>query len=98
MSSGDPYFDEGIGDLKNLLCAKSSKEFQEREPQIVFANELELETVITPYTPFRVDKQTINKSFISSCKLHYLTHDANAWYICTVLAGASRSSAKTCLS
>lgn len=40
MNLRDPYFDENIGDLRNLLGAQSSKELQEREPQIVFANEL----------------------------------------------------------
>jgi cell filamentation protein len=38
----DPYFDENIGDLRNLLGAKSSDELKNLEPQIVFANELEL--------------------------------------------------------
>lgn len=45
MAFVDPYFDENIGDLRNLLDAKSSKELKELEPQIVFANELELESV-----------------------------------------------------
>ncbi len=39
----DPYFDETIGDLRNLLGAKSSQELKKLEAQIVFANELELE-------------------------------------------------------
>lgn len=43
MSFVDPYFDENIGDLRNLLNAKELKEL---EPQIVFANELELESVL----------------------------------------------------
>ena len=46
----DPYFDVKIGDLRNLLGATSSKELKEREPQIVFANELELESVGIPRT------------------------------------------------
>lgn len=46
----DPYFDENIGDLRNLLGATSSKELKELEPQIVFANELELESVNIPRT------------------------------------------------
>ncbi|HET8669189.1 MAG TPA: Fic family protein [Candidatus Saccharimonadales bacterium] len=41
----DPYFDEEIGDLRNLLGAKSAEELTQLEPQIVFANELELESV-----------------------------------------------------
>lgn len=39
----DPYFDETIGDLRNLLGAKSPQKLKELEAQIVFANELELE-------------------------------------------------------
>lgn len=50
MSSIDPYFDESIGELRNLLGAKSPEEFQELEPQIVFANELELESESIPRT------------------------------------------------
>jgi cell filamentation protein len=46
----DPYFDESIGELRNLLDAKSAEEFHELEPQIVFANELELESVAIPRT------------------------------------------------
>jgi cell filamentation protein len=46
----DPYFDEAIGELRNLLGAKSSEEFQKLEPQIVFANELELESIPIPRT------------------------------------------------
>lgn len=45
MGSIDPYFDQSIGDLRNLLGARSSDELAEREPQIVFANELELESI-----------------------------------------------------
>jgi cell filamentation protein len=48
MAFVDPYFDESIGDLRNLLGAKSSQELKEREPQVVFANELELESVSIP--------------------------------------------------
>lgn len=50
MAFVDPYFDESIGDLRNLLGAKSSKELKKLEPQIVFANELELESVDIPRT------------------------------------------------
>jgi len=45
MSFIDPYFDESIGDLRNLLGAKSPKELKDLEPQIVFANEVELESI-----------------------------------------------------
>lgn len=50
MGFVDPYFDENIGDLRNLLGVKSSEELKELEPQIVFANELELESVGIPRT------------------------------------------------
>lgn len=44
----DPYFDENIGDLRNLLGAKSSKELKQLEPQVVFANELEIKDIAIP--------------------------------------------------
>lgn len=50
MSFVDPYFDDQIGDLRNLLGAKSSEELHNLEPQVVFANELELESVNIPRT------------------------------------------------
>ena len=50
MSFVDPYFDETIGELRNLLGAKSSQELHELEPQIVFANELELDSIDIPRT------------------------------------------------
>ena len=50
MGFVDPYFDEEIGDLRNLLGAKSSEELKKLEPQIVFANELELEAISIPRT------------------------------------------------
>lgn len=46
----DPYFDDSIGTLRNLLGAKSSEELRKLEPQIVFANELELESINIPRT------------------------------------------------
>lgn len=46
----DPYFDENIGDLRNLLGAKSAEELKKLEPQVVFANELELESIGIPRT------------------------------------------------
>lgn len=45
MSFVDPYIDESTGLLKNQLGATSTDEFEELEPQIVFANELELESI-----------------------------------------------------
>ena len=50
MDFVDPYFDESIGDLRNLLGAKSSEELKKLEPQIVFANELELGSLDIPRT------------------------------------------------
>ncbi|HSX35994.1 MAG TPA: Fic family protein [Patescibacteria group bacterium] len=50
MAFVDPYFDASIGDLRNLLGAKSSEELKTLEPQIVFANELELESIGIPRT------------------------------------------------
>jgi len=46
----DPYIDENTGLLKNLLNVASIQELEELEPQIVFANELELESVGIPRT------------------------------------------------
>ena len=40
----DPYFDDSIGDLRNLLGAMSSEHLKELEAQVVFANEIELES------------------------------------------------------
>ena len=48
MDFVDPYFDESIGCLRNLLGAGSLEKLQELEPQVVFANELELESVAIP--------------------------------------------------
>ncbi len=52
----DPYFDDSIGTLRNLLGAKSSEELRKLEPQVVFANELELELDlrITPPSQDRI--------------------------------------------
>jgi len=44
----DPYFDESIGDLRNLLGATSSEELRDKEAQVVFANETELENINIP--------------------------------------------------
>ena len=38
----DPYIDQAIGDLRNLLGASLPEELRDLEPQAVFANELEL--------------------------------------------------------
>lgn len=57
----DPYFDTKIGDLKNLLNVANSSEFKKLEPQIAFANELELESVNIPRTNNLVELQLIHK-------------------------------------
>lgn len=44
----DPYFDESIGDLRNLLGASSPGELRNKEAQVVFANETELENSAIP--------------------------------------------------
>jgi len=50
MGCVDPYFDESINTLRNLLGATSPEDFILIEPQIVFANELELESINIPRT------------------------------------------------
>jgi cell filamentation protein len=46
----DPYYDEKLGELRNLLNAKSAADFRDLEAQVVFANELELAEVDIPRT------------------------------------------------
>jgi cell filamentation protein len=46
----DPYIDDSTGVLKNLFGATSLEVFEKLEPQIVFANELELESATIPRT------------------------------------------------
>jgi cell filamentation protein len=46
----DPYIDQTTGLLRNLLGATTDEELAEREAQIVFANQLELESVSIPRT------------------------------------------------
>jgi cell filamentation protein, protein adenylyltransferase len=50
MGFVDPYYDDSIGDLRNLLGARSSEELKKLEPQIVFANELEIDSIDIPRT------------------------------------------------
>jgi cell filamentation protein len=57
----DPYFDDTIGGLRNLLGARSSEELKELEPQVVFANELELESVGIPRTNDLAELLAIHK-------------------------------------
>ena len=46
----DPYVDPNVGDLRNLLGAKTPEELRVLEPQAVFANELELVETDIPRT------------------------------------------------
>lgn len=62
----DPYFDNSIGDLRNLLGAKSSEELKELEPQIVFANELELESTNIPRTNDLAELLAIHKQLFKN--------------------------------
>lgn len=68
MATGfiDPYFDESIGDLRNLLGAKSSSELREREPQVVFANELELGAAGIPRTNNLTELLAIHKQLFKN--------------------------------
>lgn len=66
MAFVDPYFDESIGDLRNLLGAKSSVELKELEPQIVFANELELESIGIPRTNDLTELLLIHKQLFKA--------------------------------
>lgn len=50
MGHVDPYYDAAIDDLRNLLGATSSAELRKLEPEVVFANELELEAANIPRT------------------------------------------------
>ena len=50
MTFVDPYIDPAVGDLRNLLGAKSADELRALEPQAVFANELELTELGIPRT------------------------------------------------
>ncbi len=62
----DPYFDEEVGDLRNLVGAKTSDELREVEPQIVFANELELESFNIPRTNDLAEILAIHKQLFKN--------------------------------
>lgn len=62
----DPYFDETIGDLRTLLDVKSSEEFKQLEPQIVFANELEIEALKIPRTNDFAELLSIHKQLFKN--------------------------------
>lgn len=62
----DPYFDETISDLRTLLDVKSSEEFKQIEPQIVFANELEIESLNIPRTNDFTELLSIHKQLFKN--------------------------------
>ena len=66
MPSIGPYFDESIGELRNLLSATSSAQFKEIEPQIVFANELELQSLTIPRTNDLTELLTLHKQLFGN--------------------------------
>ncbi|MDR0944633.1 MAG: Fic family protein [Bifidobacteriaceae bacterium] len=61
MTVRDPYFDPAVGDLRNLLGARSSEELCRLEPQAVFANELELPTAGIPRTNDLIELRRIHR-------------------------------------
>lgn len=66
MDAIDPYFDESIGTLRNLLGAKSDEELQQLEAQIVFANELELAEIGIPRTNNLAELLAVHKQLFSN--------------------------------
>lgn len=48
MAFVDPYVDKNTGLLRNLIGATTPEDLEEREAQIVFANQLELEAMDIP--------------------------------------------------
>ena len=61
----DPYIDKSTGILRNLVGAVSSHELQTIEPQIVFANELELESHHIPRTNDTFELLAIHRQLFS---------------------------------
>jgi cell filamentation protein len=66
MAFADPYYDEELGELKNLLGVKSAAEFRDLEAQIVFANELEMAEMAIPRTNDAVELLAIHKQLFSN--------------------------------
>ncbi|MEX0668467.1 MAG: Fic family protein [Candidatus Saccharimonadales bacterium] len=62
----DPYFDDSINTLHNLLGAKSPDELDELEAQIVFANELELNEIDLPRTNDLAELLAIHKQLFGN--------------------------------
>lgn len=60
MTFIDPYFDPAVGDLRNLLGARTAEELHALEPQAVFANELELDEIAIPRTNDLTELQAIH--------------------------------------
>lgn len=70
MDFVDPYVDEETGELRNLLGATSAGELRDIEPEIVFANELELESAGIPRT----------NDLVEVCAIHsHLFHNVYDW-------------------
>lgn len=62
----DPYFDDSIDTLRNLLGAKSADKLKELEAQIVFANELELHEIGLFRTNDLAELQAIHKQLFGN--------------------------------
>lgn len=61
MSFVDPYYDNTINTLRNLLGATSQEQLDELEAQIVYANQIELESLGLPRTNDLTELQLIHK-------------------------------------
>jgi len=70
----DSYFDDSIGDLRNLIGAKSSEELKKLEPQIVFANELELESINIPRTTDLTELLLVHKHLFKPREVFVAKH------------------------
>lgn len=62
----DPYFDDSINTLRNLLGAKSDDELKELEAQIVFANELELNEIGLSHTNDLAELAAVHKQLFGN--------------------------------
>ncbi|MCO5316461.1 MAG: Fic family protein [Solirubrobacterales bacterium] len=61
MGIVDPYIDEETGELRNLLGTKTATEFRLLEPQLVFANELELDAADIPRSNDLIEVRAIHQ-------------------------------------
>lgn len=57
----DPYFDKGLGELKNLLNVETAAEFREKEAQIVFARQLTIADAGIPSTGDMTELSAIHR-------------------------------------